>query len=74
MVDCQEKRLKHYSLEAHHGTGLQTTRQPLYEYVREREQYQKYADQIDDSSLREAQLETNMNSIDGIPGLDQPSV
>ena len=47
---------------------------PMYEYIGERVQYPKYAQQIDDEQLRDAQLEWNMKSIDGLPGLRQPSL
>ena len=47
---------------------------PMYEYVGERDQYSKYAEQIDDAGLRQAQLEFNMRSVDGLPGLEKPSV
>ena len=47
---------------------------PMYEYVGERDQYQKYAERIDDSGLRQAQLESNLKSIDGLPGLERPSI
>ena len=47
---------------------------PKYKFIGERVQYQKYAEQIDDTELRQAQLETNMKSINGLPGLEHPSV
>jgi hypothetical protein len=47
---------------------------PMYDYIGERDQYPRYADQIDDAGLRQAQLESNMQSIDGLTGLEKPSV
>lgn len=47
---------------------------PMYEFVGERDQYQRYSEQVDDSDLRHAQLETNMKSVNGLPGLGQPSL
>ena len=47
---------------------------PIYDYVGERDQYRKYADQIDDVDLRQAQLDTNMHSIDGLQGLEKPAI
>ena len=47
---------------------------PMYDYVGERNQYPTYADQITDEKLRDAQLEDNMKSIDGLKGLERPSV
>ena len=47
---------------------------PRYEYLGTREQYFKYADKLGVEGLRSAQLDSNMKSIDGMPGLDEPSV
>ena len=47
---------------------------PMYEYVGERAQYRKYAERIDDPGLRQAQLESNLKSINGLPGLERPSI
>ncbi len=47
---------------------------PMYDYVGERDQYRKYSDQIDDAGLRQAQLESNLKSINGLPGLEKPSI
>lgn len=47
---------------------------PMFDYVGEREQYGKYDAQIDDGQLRDSQLESNMASIDGLPGLSRPSL
>ena len=47
---------------------------PMYDYVGQRDQYPSYAQQIDDDGLRQAQLDSNMKSLDGLPGLEQPSL
>ncbi len=47
---------------------------PMYEYIGERDQYQKYSESIDDIGLRRAQLRCNMESIDGLPGLEEPTL
>ena len=47
---------------------------PMYDYVGERDQYSKYADKTDDEGVRELQLEYNMKSIDGLPGLGRPTL
>ncbi len=47
---------------------------PMYEFAGTRDQYFKYADQLDDDGLRELQLEYNFASIDELPGLSKPSV
>ena len=47
---------------------------PKYEYVGEREQYPKYAAQQGEEGLRRDQLKWNQQSIDGLPGLEKPSV
>ena len=47
---------------------------PRYEYAGTREQYLSYADKLGPDGLREAQLESNMTSIDGLKGLDEPSL
>lgn len=47
---------------------------PMYDYVGERHQYREYSAQIDDDGLRQAQLQYNMQSIDGLPGLAKPTL
>jgi len=47
---------------------------PIYERVGERDYYQKFADKLGPAGLQEAQLAANMQSIDGLTALDQPSV
>ena len=47
---------------------------PMFSFAGNRDQYFKYSDQLDDDELRKAQLECNMTSIGGLPGLKQPSV
>jgi hypothetical protein len=47
---------------------------PMYEFTGTRDQYFKYADQLDEDGLRKAQLECNMTSIDRLAGLKQPSI
>ncbi len=47
---------------------------PMYEYIGERDQYQKYSERIDDLGLRQAQLESNLKSINGLQGLKRPSI
>lgn len=46
---------------------------PMFEFKGERETYFKYAERIGDEGLREAQSESNMRSLDGLPGLKQPA-
>ena len=47
---------------------------PMFDYVGKRDQYERYAEQIDDDGLRQAQLQSNMRSIDGLQGLARPSI
>lgn len=46
---------------------------PLYEYVGTRDYYQNYADKLGPNGMRAGQLAANMQSIDGLRGLDKPS-
>ena len=46
---------------------------PMFEFTGARDQYSKYMDQLDDEGLRQAQLEWNEASIDGLPGLTKPT-
>lgn len=46
---------------------------PRYDFVGERDQYQRFADQKSNEDIRESQLAQNMRSIDGLPGLTEPS-
>lgn len=47
---------------------------PMYDYVGERDQYRKYAEQTDDAGVRKEQLEWNMESIEGLTGLEKPAI
>ena len=47
---------------------------PLYDYVGEREQFPRVAEQRSPEDIRASQLRNNMTSIDGLPGLSKPSV
>ena len=47
---------------------------PLYEHVGSRDYYDNYAEKLGKEGLREAQLASNMASIDGLTGLEEPSV
>ena len=47
---------------------------PLYSYEGSRDYYQNYADKLGPQGIREGQLAANMLSIDGLPGLKEPSV
>ena len=47
---------------------------PMYDYVGERKQYHEYSNQITDEGLRQAQLDSNMRSIEGLVGLEKPSL
>lgn len=47
---------------------------PLYAYEGTRDYYQNYADKLGPEGLREGQLAANMQSIDGLPGLTEPSI
>jgi len=47
---------------------------PLYEYTGTRDYYQKFAENLGEDGLRNAQAAYNMESIDGLPGLSKPSV
>lgn len=47
---------------------------PLYEFAGSRDYYDNYADKLGRDGLRKAQLAANMTSIDGLRGLDAPSV
>jgi hypothetical protein len=42
---------------------------PMYEFAGTRDQYSNYMDQLDDEGLRQAQMEWNEASINGLPGL-----
>jgi pyridoxamine 5'-phosphate oxidase-like protein len=46
---------------------------PLYDFVGVRDYYDNYAEKLGPAGLREGQLQANMRSIDGLPGLDAPS-
>ena len=46
---------------------------PEYEFVGTRPHYQKYVDTREPSAIREGQLKSNMQSIDGLPALAEPS-
>lgn len=46
---------------------------PVYEQTGTRDQLARYAKQLGPDGLRTAQLEANMTSIDGLPGLSKPS-
>ena len=46
---------------------------PMYEYMGDRELFGKYERQVDTEKLRQSQLENNMQSNDGLPGLQRPS-
>lgn len=46
---------------------------PLYEYQGTRDYYQNFADKLGPEGIRKGQLASNMSSIDGLPGLKQPS-
>ena len=47
---------------------------PLYEFAGTRDYYDKYAEHIGVEGMRAGQLKSNMTSIDGMVGLDKPSV
>lgn len=47
---------------------------PMYEYVGKRDQFAKWDAKKGEEGLRKAQLDWNMASLDGLPGLNQPSV
>lgn len=47
---------------------------PLYAYEGTRDYYQNYADKLGPEGIREGQLASNMRSIDGLPGLKEPSL
>ena len=47
---------------------------PFYQYKGLRDQYPKYIEKVGRRGLRQAQLKSNMASINGLPGLKQPSV
>ena len=47
---------------------------PLYTYEGTRDYYQNFADKLGDKGIREGQLASNMRSIDGLPGLREPSI
>ena len=47
---------------------------PLYEFAGTRDYYDKYAEHVGAEGMRKGQLKSNMTSIDGIRGLDRPSV
>ena len=47
---------------------------PMFDFKRTRDQYFNYASQISDAGLRQAQVESNLSSLDKLPGLKEPSV
>ncbi len=47
---------------------------PLYEYSGTRDYYDNYAEKLGADGMREGQLAANMRSIDGLRGLDKPSL
>jgi len=47
---------------------------PRYEYQGTRDQYFRYAERLGDEGIRKAQLESNMTSVQGLPGLAEPSI
>lgn len=47
---------------------------PLYSFEGSRDYYQNYADKLGADGIREGQLAANMLSIDGLPGLTEPSM
>ncbi len=47
---------------------------PLYEHVGTRDYYDNYADKMGEEGIRKGQLASNMASIDGLKGLEQPSI
>ena len=47
---------------------------PMFTYAGQRDQYDRYADQLDDDGLRRAQVKSNLTSLNGLPGLKEPSV
>ena len=46
---------------------------PLYSFEGTRDYYQNYADHLGAEGMRKGQLASNMESIDGLPGLREPS-
>jgi hypothetical protein len=47
---------------------------PLYDFAGVRDYYDNYAEKLGPEGMREGQLAANMLSIDGLKGLDQPSM
>ena len=47
---------------------------PRYDFVGHREQYANYDEKTDDDGVRTLQMEHNMKSIDGLPGLSEPTL
>jgi hypothetical protein len=47
---------------------------PSYDFVGTRDYYDNYAEKIGAKGLREGQLAANMLSIDGLEGLEKPSI
>lgn len=47
---------------------------PFYDFAGERDQLIRYSEKISDEKLREKQMANNSKSLDGLPGLDAPSV
>ena len=47
---------------------------PLYEYSGTRDYYDNYAEKLGAEGMRAGQLAANMHSIDGLQGLDKPSL
>ncbi len=47
---------------------------PVYQFAGTRDYYDKYAEHVGVEGMRKGQLKSNMKSIDGMLGLDKPSV
>ena len=47
---------------------------PRFDFAGPRDQYGNYASRIGEDGLRQAQLKSNLSSIDRLPGLKEPSV
>lgn len=47
---------------------------PLYDHSGSRDYYRNYADKLGPDGMRQGQLAANMHSIDGLTGLDAPSI
>ena len=46
---------------------------PMFEFQGDREQFEKYDEQKSDAELRKNQLKWNMESVDGLPGVNEPA-